>query len=377
MASLKLRRGKWYARVIWYGDGTSKKEKQIPLRTESKTTARRRLIEVCKEETNIKSGMKFSFPWLNKDGQLKVVRLTLEQAFNDYCKTRLIDGLRKSTIERSIAAMFSFTKVVGKTTPLRSIKISHIERYKEFWSSRHKPNTVHINLSKIRTFFNWCKKHGYVDKAVQIELVKPTERPVAYLSDSDFAELMKLESVNNHFKRAFFFYRETGCRRAEPFEATLQDNWLIIEPDKSKTHRTREIELSVPLLQIFNEIIIRYNRQRETYKSKSIIDRYSKEFKKACRLIGCDDRKLNHLRDTYAVRMWAITGDIHYVSKLIGHTSVNMTEKYANFNLRRLMVDFPILKEHIEKRLNPPQIGKVDTLLVDTFKKIGILVDEG
>ena len=112
------------------------------------------------------------------------------------------------------------------------------------------------------------------------------------------------------------------------------------------------------------------------YKSKSIIDRYSKEFKKACRLIGCDDRKLNHLRDTYAVRMWAITGDIHYVSKLIGHTSVNMTEKYANFNLRRLMVDFPTLKEHIEKRLNPPKIGKVDTLLVDTFKKIGILVDE-
>ena len=38
MATLKNRRDKWYARVIWFVDGKFK-ERQIPLRTSSKVTA--------------------------------------------------------------------------------------------------------------------------------------------------------------------------------------------------------------------------------------------------------------------------------------------------------------------------------------------------
>ena len=43
-----------------------KKEKQIPLRTSSKVTARERIAEVEKVEDDIKQGMEFSFPWLSK-----------------------------------------------------------------------------------------------------------------------------------------------------------------------------------------------------------------------------------------------------------------------------------------------------------------------
>lgn len=78
------------------------------------------------------------------------------------------------------------------------------------------------------------------------------------------------------------------------------------------------------------------------FQSKSIIDRYSKEFKKACREVGLK-HNLHNLRNTFAVKMWLNTRDIHGVSKLIGHSSVTMTEKYANFNPRRLKLDFPTL----------------------------------
>ena len=55
--------------------------------------------------------------------------------------------------------------------------------------------------------------------------------------------------------------------------------------------------------------------------------------------------------DTYAVRRWAETGDIHLISKEIGHTNLKVTQKYAEFNLRRLRVDFPSMKEIIDNRL--------------------------
>ena len=42
------------------------------------------------------------------------------------------------------------------------------------------------------------------------------------------------------------------------------------------------------------------------------------------------------------------------VSEEIGHSSVVMTEHYTRFNLRKLMDDFPSLKERIALRLTPP-----------------------
>ena len=42
------------------------------------------------------------------------------------------------------------------------------------------------------------------------------------------------------------------------------------------------------------------------------------------------------------------------VSQEIGHSSVVMTEKYANFNLRKLKDDFPSIADKIDVRLTPP-----------------------
>ena len=78
------------------------------------------------------------------------------------------------------------------------------------------------------------------------------------------------------------------------------------------------------------------------------------KFNNACRSVGITGKTLHNLRDTYAVRRWAITGDIKMVSDEIGHSSVVMTEKYAKCKLPRLQDDFPSLRERIALRLIPP-----------------------
>jgi integrase len=95
------------------------------------------------------------------------------------------------------------------------------------------------------------------------------------------------------------------------------------------------------------------NTQKDQ-KPRHIINRYGKEFKKACRSVGIKGKTLHNLRDTYAVRRWAITGDIKMVSDEIGHSSVVITEKYAKCKLPRLQDDFPSLRERIALRLIPP-----------------------
>tara|TARA_Y100000996_G_scaffold302694_1_gene240062 strand:+ start:947 stop:1237 length:291 start_codon:yes stop_codon:yes gene_type:complete len=94
---------------------------------------------------------------------------------------------------------------------------------------------------------------------------------------------------------------------------------------------------------------------------------YGKRFKKACRHLGIKGKTLHSLRHTYAVRRWAIMGDVKMVSQEIGHTSVMMTEKYAKFNLRKLRDDFPSLKDRINLRLTPPNEDKYFTTLLNVI----------
>lgn len=356
MASIRKMKGKYYSRIQWRDESQRMKEKLIPLKTNLKYEAVVRNNEVETVEDTIKQGEDWSFAWMHEGGKKKLIRRKLQDTIEEYHAVKNINGIRHSTIERSECALKTLTDILGKSFAVQSISESHIQEWKEYWVGKHKPHTINLHLSKIRALLNWCYKKKYIRDSIQIEKVKADEKPVSYLSDSDMIEIMRSDTVDNHFKRSFLFYLMTGCRKTEPFQGTISGNWLIIEPDKAKSHRTREIHLSPELMGILHEMRNRYYERVEKYgyKPRNVIMKYTKEFKKACRSVGIENRHLHNLRDTYAVRRWAMTGDIHLVAKEIGHASVTMTEKYANFNLRRLMADFPTLGKHIERRIKKP-----------------------
>ena len=86
---------------------------------------------------------------------------------------------------------------------------------------------------------------------------------------------------------------------------------------------------------------------------------------KALKFINKDDtRTLHCLRHTFAVRKYLHTRDIYLVKTELGHTSVVMTEKYANFtSFEELEEDFP---------------GDDFPVLVDRdFKKCRMVAPEG
>ena len=129
MAILKQRRGKWYARVQWY-NANVKKEKQVPLKTMSKVTARQRLADVTKVESDIRAGMEFTFPWLN-DEQITSVRvLALSDAINEWIQDRKSNGIRPSTIRRNQYSMESFMSITGRKRPLCTVTTKVIDTYR-------------------------------------------------------------------------------------------------------------------------------------------------------------------------------------------------------------------------------------------------------
>ena len=363
MATLKKRGAMWYARVQWRDVNGQKKDKQTSLRTKSKVTARERLVLVNKVKTDIKEGLSFSFPWMNDEGQTKVLVFRIKDAVNQWMEHRKKNKIAMSTLEINQLALNYLIDCTGSKRPLDTISNTDIANYIDYLDAKgNSDTTINIHLRTIKAMLRFYHKVGKLERVPIIEQRKIPKTDPIYITNDEFQSLMELDELDDFYKRVFLLYRETGMRLREPFMSSLIGDWIDIPPE-SKTKSVRSIELSEPLKKVFLELKEWYD---QGYGSTLIDagDHISKMFKKSLREIGSKDTKHFHsLRHTFAVRMLLMNTSIYDVKLMMGHSSVTTTEQYSNMNLKRVAQDFPTLVTSYAKT---PKIGLEDTFLEDT-----------
>ena len=120
MARLKKRGDFWHARVRWTTNG-KEKEIQINLRTSNKSEAYERCSEVNKYESDIKSGMKFLYPWEHSVSKTKVKRFIIEDVKKEWLEYRK-KRVAESTYQINKDGINYFCDFFGLSEPLKSIK---------------------------------------------------------------------------------------------------------------------------------------------------------------------------------------------------------------------------------------------------------------
>jgi len=363
MVGLRKLKGRYYARVRVPRPGQKPRDRLIALNTEYIREAEIRRSEVRQYEVLIKDGGEFIPSWCNSSGQPEVKQYTLADAISDYLKARRGDGLREGTLGIYCQALNDFGKVVGMRTSVEELTADHVDQFKSRYVDSLGAVTMNIKLRSVKTFLNWLQERGRIEKRPVIKQLNTGKSMPVYLSNDQYNTILKAmdkltfkdpEDVAHH-KRAFHFYRETGCRLSEPFEGNLNGNFLTIRTDTAKGHSERDIYLTSELRQILVEmrdhVMDRYERNRKRAKRKdrktslvaNIVRDYSTVFRRACRETEIEGRKFHSLRHTTAVRLYLMTGDIYRVMKQLGHSSVTTTEIYSKFDVKRLEQDFPDL----------------------------------
>ena len=380
MASIKNRRGKWYSRVRYYNEVGVRIEKQIPLRTNDKTTAHKRNGIVTKYQDDIRNGMEFEFPWMKDGGQTKVKEITLAYAVDGWIESRAKQpDITPNTIGVNKNGLNHLYDSIAKSSPLKSITTDHMDGFRDDLIDKGlKPSSVNMHLRTAKSFFRYVWKRGMIDRLPRIEMVKINDTLPIYLTDDEFHAVLNEVGVDSFYGKVFYFYRETGVRLREPFIATLDGNWLDI-PNFSKGKRPRSIELNDFLVEVYKELRRWANECGLVERSKGV--HLSKMFKKALRKCGIDESKHFHsLRHTYAVRRRVMGFPLAAIQLEMGHRSIATTEIYTKLELKRLRHDFPTLvssfSDNHNKEVLKPKYAKRDTDLRDTSINYGMFIED-
>lgn len=208
-----------------------------------------------------------------------------------------------------------------------------IERYKAKRKEEVSPATVNRELACLKTLFSKAMEWGKVeaDPTKRIKLFKENNGKDRILNSEEATSL--IAAAVPHLKPILIIALNTGMRRGEILSLkwrniNLVNGYIFIED--SKSGKSRKVPMNSLVLETFRNIkrvheYVFYNPQTKTH-----IKDIKTAFKSACRDAGIKGLRLHDLRHTAATGMVEAGVDLVTVSKILGHSTIQMTMRYAH-----------------------------------------------
>jgi site-specific recombinase XerD len=242
------------------------------------------------------------------------------------CGIHLKDGVRrKSKLERLAIALGdpAARKLESKNfVAYRSMRIA----------AGIAPKTINNELAYLDSLYNALNKIGEIDYSNPIEsvdMMKIDERELSWLTVAQINTLLsKMDefSLNPHVKLLTKISLSTGARWGEAEALTLsrvQDGKVTFSKTKSGKNR------SVPVNNdLFNEIVSHLNGHGGFTSSIGAFRRALK----AADIELPKGQAAHVLRHSFASHFMMSGGDILTLQKILGHSSVNITMRYAHLS---------------------------------------------
>ena len=242
---------------------------------------------------------------------------------------------------------------------LSDITPDSIEKYKAKRREEVSLATVNRELACLKTLFTkaveWDKTDSNPVKKVKLYKENNIKERILTLEE----EKKLLDAAAPHLKDILTIALNTGMRRNEILGIKWKNiNFAkgYIHIEDSKSGKSRKVPMNYTVFNMLKEMdksreFIFFNR-----KTKSPIKNVKTAFRTACDDSEITNLRFHDLRHTAATRMIESGVDLVTVSKILGHSSIQMTMRYAHptpENMRRAV-------EKLGEFSNKP-VRKVDT----------------
>ena len=270
--------------------------------------------------------------------------IALHAAIDTYLKIAK-DEKKETTIKREKLVYNSFQDYLGEKTLIGNIRRVDIANYKtkRFEKDNLQPATIDIELRILRQFFNVLIQDNYLDrnpcKGVSgVKAGKSTE--IRFLTISEIEKLLNVIDDQN-YEDVYKMYLHTGARKSE----LLADHFTWDAVDfqsrqirlKGKGDKTRWVPMNETAYNILKR---RKEEEQRDYPFDFDYWYIYKKFKRYVLKAGLDEEVTLHtLRKTYGSLLVQNGVDIFTVSKLLGHSTVRVTEEHYADLLQKNLAD--------------------------------------
>lgn len=205
-------------------------------------------------------------------------------------------------------------------------------------------STLNNYIRNIKVFYNFLYETRQIktNTVKKVQLLKNDRKPQDFISDDDFIKLIKsLNTSKYHEYRDYVLIQlliDSGMRIGETLQILTEDidinnRCIYLQADNTKSKKGRNIFFSVELskeLRRWLQCKDRYvdseylfcNPSGNTLEIRSI----EKNFRQYGQRININLHP-HQLRNNFAKRFLMAGGNIYTLSKILGHSSVTVTEK--------------------------------------------------
>jgi len=223
----------------------------------------------------------------------------------------------------------------------------HVDSYiKKIQDRGLKESTINLHLNILRRMFNKAKEWSYSIKENPVSgdrLFKVPEDDKKVVSEQEYNSILK--NADEHLRPILVCLMNTGMRKGEVLSlqwdsVDLKNRVLTIEGDSNKVKKVKRIPINDDL----HDVLKQLSEQRDGCQNVFIylnrpIKSVESSFKNAIKRAGIKRKiTLHYFRHTAGTRMMANGVDAYTVMKILGHSSLKMTEHYLHSvpeNLRR------------------------------------------
>ncbi|MGD0037061.1 MAG: site-specific integrase [Bacteroidota bacterium] len=267
--------------------------------------------------------------------------LTLSQFFQKFLEYSKIHHAKGTTAKATYAMRF-FIKSVGDKY-LHKVTALDIESFKADRLKRVKPISVNIDLRTVKAIFELTVRWQIIEKNpfkfVRL-LTIPSRRPI-YLNKEEM-KILLAAIPKQWFKNVVLFAVNTGLRRGEIAnlkwdQVDLSHKVIYIinsESFHTKTGKERVVPLNIVAIGILESLPHRSEYVFVGEKGWNLdLVRISHLFKQAVIASGLEKKLHFHsLRHTFATWLVQNGVGIYEVQKLLGHTSIVVTQVYSHLS---------------------------------------------
>jgi integrase/recombinase XerD len=268
--------------------------------------------------------------------------VTITKACEKFLSDAVARHLSEPTMKKIRHVCGELTRELGAVS-LRSVTVDDIRKIRELW--KLSALTTQKRLEMMRSFFRFCVDSGWIDRnpAAAVKLPVVHQSPTLPFGAAEMERILwaadtireihpQMPKGKERRIRAFILVmRYSGVRISDAVTLTperVKEGKLFLYQAKTK----QPVWVPIP-----DEVVNTLSEIHEgggyyfwsgAGKIKTCITQWQEDLKKVFVIAGIPDGHAHRFRDTFAVSLLEKGIDLKTVSVLLGHTSIQTTERH-------------------------------------------------